>query len=74
MAGMTRQNYYKQRRVREREFVDESLALELIRRERCRHPRIGGRKLLHLVGGDLEAKTGRGEDGPGPIFLAAFAA
>jgi putative transposase len=62
MAGMTRQNYYKQRRVREREFVDESLALELIRRERCRHPRIGGRKLLHLVGGDLEAagvKMGR---------------
>src|ERR1019366_6851574 len=39
IAGMTRQNYYKQRRARERELVDESLALELIRRERCRHPR-----------------------------------
>ena len=62
IAGMTRQNYYKQRRARERELVDESLALELIRRERCRHPRMGGRKLLHLVGGDLEeagVKLGR---------------
>jgi putative transposase len=62
MAGMTRQNYYKQRRVRQRQWVDESLALELIRRERSRHPRLGGRKLLHVVGGELrtaEVKIGR---------------
>lgn len=42
--------------------MDESLALELIRRERSRHPRLGGRKLLHLIGGDLdlaEARIGR---------------
>lgn len=53
IAGMTRQNYYKQRRVREREWVDESLVLELIRRERARHPRIGARKLMGLIGEDL---------------------
>lgn len=59
---MTRQNYYKQRRVRQRQWVNESLALELIQRERSRHPRLGGRKLLHQVGGDLrsaDAKIGR---------------
>jgi putative transposase len=59
---MTRQNYYRQRRLRQREFVDESLVLELIHRERCRHPRIGGRKLLHLLDGDMESagvKLGR---------------
>jgi putative transposase len=62
VAGMTRQNYYRQRHLRQREFVDESLVLELIRRERSRHPRIGGRKLLHLLDGDMESagvKLGR---------------
>jgi transposase InsO family protein len=62
MAGMARQNYYKQRRARVRQWVNETLALELIRRERCRHPRLGGRKLLHQVGAELmsaDAKIGR---------------
>jgi putative transposase len=54
-AGMSRQNFYKGRKVRERTWVDESLVLELIRRERAVHPRIGGRKLLFLIGGDLES-------------------
>ena len=61
-AGMTRQNYYKQRRLRERERVDESLVLALIHRERCRHPRLGCRKLMHLLRVDLESaevKMGR---------------
>ncbi len=53
VAGMTRQNYYKQRRERLRASVDESLVLELIAQERCRHPRIGGRKLLHLLGAEM---------------------
>jgi transposase InsO family protein len=59
---MTRQNYYKQRSLRARESIDESLVLELIRRERCRHPRIGCRKLMHLLKPDLESaevKIGR---------------
>ena len=61
-AGMTRQNYYKQRRLLARQSIDESLVLELIRRERCRHPRIGCRKLMHLLKPELESaevKIGR---------------
>lgn len=54
-AGMTRQNYYKHRRLRQRQALDESLVLELIRRERSRQPRIGARKLLLLIEGDLES-------------------
>ena len=52
-AGMTRQNYYKQRCLREKLGIEERLILELIRQERCRHPRIGGRKLLHLLAGEM---------------------
>jgi transposase InsO family protein len=55
VAGMTRQNYYKQRLLREREAVDEALILELIRQERSRQPKIGGRKLLHLLKADLKS-------------------
>jgi transposase InsO family protein len=54
-AGMTRQNYYKQRRLRERVAVDESLVLELIRRERFRQPMLGTRKLLGLIEADLKS-------------------
>jgi putative transposase len=54
-AGMTRQNYYKQRRLRERVAVDEALVLELIRRERSRQPMIGTRKLLGLIEADLRS-------------------
>jgi transposase InsO family protein len=55
LAGMTRQNYYKQRSRREQWSVDERLVLELIQRERCRQPRLGGRKLMRLIGGDMNA-------------------
>lgn len=63
VAGMSRQNYYKQRRVRRRQAIDEQLALELVRRERCRQPRLGGRKLLHLIAADLtDAGVSLGRD------------
>jgi putative transposase len=63
LSGMTRQNYYKQRRHRVRECVDESLVLELIGQERSRHPRMGGRKLLYLVGEEMrEAGVVMGRD------------
>jgi transposase InsO family protein len=52
---MTRQNYYKRRNERERREIEESLIVELIQGERCRHPRLGGRKLLHLLSVDLES-------------------
>lgn len=53
-AGMTRQNFYKQRRLRQRLSIDEQLVLELVRRERARQPRLGARKLLRLIQADLQ--------------------
>jgi transposase InsO family protein len=46
---MSRQNYYHQRQVRAREQVDESLVADLVRQERQRQPRLGGRKLWRLL-------------------------
>jgi transposase InsO family protein len=54
---MSRQNYYKQRFRRRREAVDEALVLELIRRERGRQPFLGGRKLLRLLGRELQSAS-----------------
>lgn len=62
-VGMSRQNYYAARRLRQRREVDEALIVELVQRERKQQPRIGGRKLLHLVRADLaEAKVSIGRD------------
>jgi putative transposase len=54
---MTRQNYYKQRRQRQRRQVDEDLIVSLVCQERAVQPRLGGRKLLHVLDGEL-AKAG----------------
>ena len=62
-VGMSRQNYYAARRFRQRREVDESLILELVRRERRMQPRIGGRKLRYLLRADLaEANVSVGRD------------
>jgi putative transposase len=53
-VGMTRQNYYAARRLRQRKQIDEGLILGLVKRERQIQPRLGGRKLLYLLGPDLE--------------------
>lgn len=53
-VGMSRQNYYAARRLRQRREVDEGLVVELVKRERRMQPRIGGRKLLHLLRSDLD--------------------
>ena len=50
---MTRQNFYKHRRQRARTAVDEQLIVELVVRQRAIQPRLGGRKLLHLLGPEL---------------------
>ncbi|MEI8197212.1 MAG: IS3 family transposase [Phycisphaerae bacterium] len=55
VAGMTRQNYYRQRTLRQRALVDEALVVALIGRERARLPQLGGRKLQYLLAGDLAA-------------------
>jgi putative transposase len=50
---MSRQNYYAARRLRRRRLIDESMILNLVRRERRLQPRLGARKLLHLLRSDL---------------------
>jgi len=50
---MSRQNYYKVRRVRNRRDVDERFVLELVKKERCLQPRLGTRKLLHMLGDEF---------------------
>jgi transposase InsO family protein len=51
---MSRQNYYKHRKQRQRQHVDESLILSHVRRERAVQPCLGGRKLLHVLRGEFE--------------------
>jgi len=61
-AGMSRQNYYAKRRRRQKRAVDEDLILKLVQRERQQQPRLGGRKVLHLIGDELvqnDAAVGR---------------
>jgi len=48
-AQMSRQNFYKHRRQRERRRVNESLVKELVKRERAVQPRLGGMKLHGLL-------------------------
>jgi putative transposase len=53
-VGMSRQNYYAARRLRQRRQIDEEMILELVKRERRLQPRLGGRKLLRLLGADFD--------------------
>lgn len=48
-AGMSRQNYYAARQLRQRRQIDEAVIVELVKRERQLQPRLGGRKVLHLL-------------------------
>ena len=47
--GMSRQNHYKQKRVRQRAEVDRQLVRHLVLDQRKRQPRLGGLKLHHLL-------------------------
>jgi putative transposase len=62
LAQMTPQNYYARRSVRSRHEVDVALVLALVKAEREQQPRLGGRKLYHLIAPELKAagvKLGR---------------
>lgn len=60
---MTKQNFYKEKRHRAREAIDEALVLDLVRAERRLQPRIGTRKLVGLIAPELaEAGTEIGRD------------
>ena len=59
---MSPQNYYARRSTWRRQEVDVQLVLELARAERRHQPRLGVRKLYHLIGAELKAagvKLGR---------------
>jgi len=59
---MTPQNYYARRSVRSRHEVDLGLLLALVKAERREQPRLGVRKLYHLIAPELKAagvKLGR---------------
>lgn len=60
---MTPQNYYARRTVWHRQEVDVGLMLELVRAQRREQPRLGVRKLYHLIEPELkEAGVKMGRD------------
>lgn len=63
LAGVSRQAYYKLKKVRQRETLDEDLIVEMVRSLRAMHPRMGAKKLLHELGLPLkEAGVSIGRD------------
>jgi putative transposase len=52
---MTRQNYYARRQQRQRRTVAGELVAGLVQRERRLQPRLGTRKLHHMLGAELKA-------------------
>ena len=52
-AGMSRQNYYKTRKVRQYKQVDVGLVKHLVEKERALQPRLGGLKLYSMLGSEL---------------------
>jgi transposase InsO family protein len=55
LARMSPQNYYARRSVRSRREVDLGLVLALVQAEREQQPRLGVRKLYHLIAPELKA-------------------
>jgi transposase InsO family protein len=51
---MSRQNFYARRRRRQAREVDRELVVTLVRQERQVQPRLGGRKLRHVLKGALQ--------------------
>jgi len=52
--GMTRQNYYARRKQRQRRAVEGALVAGLVQRERRLQPRLGTRKLHHMLQSELQ--------------------
>jgi putative transposase len=48
-TGMSRQNFYKGRKQRQRREVDADLIEELVKAERAIQPRLGGKKLHYML-------------------------
>ena len=54
-VGMTRQNFHKARKVREKWELDADFIVGLVFRERSEQPRLGGRKLYSILKAELES-------------------
>ncbi len=52
-VDVTRQNYCAARHLRQQREINEAMVVELVKRERRMQPRLGERKLLHLLRADL---------------------
>ena len=50
MTGMTKQNFYKEKKVRTRREVDEEFIVNVVCAERRLQPEVGARKLLEMYG------------------------
>lgn len=55
--GMSRQNYYKDKKERQVKMVNESLIVELVKRERRLQEKLGGRKLITRLQAELIAEN-----------------
>ena len=53
-VGMTAQNYYKARRQRKHNEVDECFIKELVQAERQLQPRLGGRKMYGMLNPEMQ--------------------
>jgi putative transposase len=51
---MSRQNFYAHKKQRERKKVDGELVAQLVKQERQLQPRLGTRKLYHLLKGEFQ--------------------
>lgn len=56
MFGLSRQSYYKREELKKAEKEESEKVIEMVKRIRKRMPRIGTRKLYHLLRGEFEAK------------------
>ena len=56
-VGITRQNYYKHRVSMKKREIDNKFIISLVHRERQIHPRLGARKVLSLIGGELKSQS-----------------
>ena len=52
-VGMSRQNFYKGRKSRQKRQVDGEKIAEKVKRERKTHPRMGGKKIHGILGEEL---------------------
>lgn len=62
LFGKSRQAYYQREKYVYREAVKEEILLQMVDRQRKQMPRLGGRKLLHLIRPQLTGQMLTGRD------------